>query len=176
MASTPRPLSAPDIAARLRARFGDELLEADEQHGHAVVRVTAPRYHETVAFLRDDPELAFDFCDFVTVVDRQDDGFEIVTHVASTTHHHGARVKVLLPREAPVIATISDLYPTADWHERECMEMFGIDVVGHPEPVKLLLPEQFEGFPMRKDFALMSRVAKPWPGAAEGEGEEDEEE
>ena len=53
--------------------------------------------------------------------------------------------------------------------------MFGVEMTGHPEPVKLLLPEQFEGHPMRKDFVLMSRQAKPWPGAAEGE-EEDEEE
>ena len=174
MASTPHPLPVPEVASRLRARFGDEVLEVEDQFGHAVARVTGPRYHEVIAFLRDDPGLACDYCDFVTVVDRQEEGFEIVTHLASTTLRHNVRVKVLLPREAPAIATISDLYPTADWHERECMEMFGVDVVGHPEPVKLLLPEQFEGFPMRKDFALMTRVAKPWPGAAEGEGEEDE--
>ncbi|MFM7718715.1 MAG: NADH-quinone oxidoreductase subunit C [Actinomycetota bacterium] len=151
-------------------------MDVADQFGHAVARVTAPRYHEVVAFARDDADLACDYCDFVTVVDRQEEGFEVVTHLASTTRRHSVRLKVLLPREAPAVATISDLYPTADWHERECMEMFGIDVVGHPEPVKLLLPEPFEGHPLRKDFALMSRVAKPWPGAAEGEGEEDEEE
>ena len=174
MASTPRPLPPPEIGSRLRARFGDDVPVVDEVAGHAVATVTPGRYHDVVAFARDDADLSFDYCDFVTVVDLRDEGFEVVTHLASTTRPHNLRLKVRLPREAPSIATISDLYPTADWHERECMEMFGIEVAGHPEPVKLLLPEPFEGHPMRKDFVLMSRVAKPWPGAAEGEDEEEE--
>jgi Ni,Fe-hydrogenase III component G len=58
--------------------------------------------------------------------------------------------------------------------ERETSEMFGVTFEGHPLPVKLLLPEPFEGHPLRKDFPLMSREAKPWPGAAEGEEEEEE--
>jgi NADH-quinone oxidoreductase subunit C len=62
------------------------------------------------------------------------------------------------------VPTISDLYPGANWHERETWELFGIGFEGHPQLVKLLLPEQFEGHPLRKDFKLMTRVAKPWPG------------
>jgi NADH-quinone oxidoreductase subunit C len=99
----------------------------------------------------------------------------VVTELISTEHHHDVRVKVALPHDDPVCPTISDLYPTCDWHERETMEMFGIRFEGHPRPVKLLLAEPFEGYPLRKDFPLMSREVKPWPGAAEGEEEEDEE-
>jgi NADH-quinone oxidoreductase subunit C len=102
-------------------------------------------------------------------------GFEVVTHLFSNAHHHNVRIKVALPHDQPVCATISDLYATADWHERETLEMFGIRFEGHPNPVKLLLSEPFEGQPLRKDFPLMSREAKPWPGAVEGEDLEDEE-
>lgn len=174
MAGSPRPLPVPEIGSRLRARFGDDVLSLEDQHGHAVASVTAGAYRDLVAFVRDDADLACDYCDFVTVVDHGEGGFEIVTHLASTTRRHSVRLKVTLPREEPTIPTISDLFPTANWHERECMEMFGVVVADHPEPVKLLLPEPFEGHPMRKDFVLMSRVAKPWPGAAEGEEGEEE--
>ena len=84
-------------------------------------------------------------------------------------------MKVRLPATDPVCPTISDLFPTCDWHERETMEMFGIRFEGHPHPVRLLLAEPFEGFPLRKDFPLMSREVKPWPGVPEGEEVEEDE-
>ena len=175
MASSARPLPPPDVEARLRAQFGDDVVAFEEQHGHAVATVETTRYREIVTFLRDEPELACDYCDFATGVDRgPEGGFEVVTHLFSTTHHHNVRVKVNLPHEEPVCPTISDIFPAANWHERETAEMFGIAFEGHPQPVKLLLSEPFEGHPLRKDFPLMTREAKPWPGAAEGEEAEEE--
>ncbi|MBN2840666.1 MAG: NADH-quinone oxidoreductase subunit C [Coriobacteriia bacterium] len=126
-------------------------------------------------FLRDEPDFACDYCDFTAGVDRGEAGIEIVTHVFSTSHKHNVRVKVVLPPDRLVCPTISDIYPTANWHERETMEMFGVTFDNHPMPVRLLLAEAFEGNPLRKDFELMSRVVKPWPGAVEGEEEEEEE-
>jgi NADH:ubiquinone oxidoreductase subunit C len=158
-------LAFDDAASRLRARFGDDLLDVAEQHGHLAVSVTPARYHDLCRFVRDEPEFDCDYADFTTGVDRGDQGgFEVVTHVFSTAHHHNVRVKV---------ATVSDLWATCDWHERETSEMFGIRFEGHPQPVKLLLSEPFEGHPLRKDFALMTREAKPWPGAVEGEEDDD---
>ena len=175
MASSRRPLPPPEVESRLRAQFGDDVLAFEDQLGHAVATVEPGRYRELVAFLRDEPEFACDYCDFTTGVDLgPEDGFEVVTHLFSTVHHHNVRVKVRLPHEAPVCPTISDLYLGANWHERETAEMFGIRFEGHPQPVKLLLSEPFEGHPLRKDFPLMTREAKPWPGAAEGEEEEEE--
>ncbi len=175
MASSPRPLPAPEVEARLRAQFGDDVLAFEEQHGHAVATVSAERYREIVTFLRDEPELACDYCDFTTGVDLgPEGGFEVVTHLFSTSRHHNVRVKVRLPHEEPVCPTISDIFPGANWHERETAEMFGITFEGHPQPVNLLLSEPFEGHPLRKDFPLMTREAKPWPGAVEGEEEEEE--
>lgn len=159
---------------RLRAQFGDDVLSFEDQHGHAVVTVAPARYREIATFLRDEPDLACDFCDFTTGVDFGEDGMEVVTHLFSTVHHHNVRLKVRLAASDPACPTISDIYPTANWHEREASEMFGISFEGHPQPVKLLLPEPFEGHPLRKDFPLMSREAKPWPGAVEGEEEEEE--
>jgi NADH-quinone oxidoreductase subunit C len=174
VASSP-PLPPPEFETRLRAQFGDAVLAFGENFGEPVVAITRERHHDLVKFLRDEPELGFDYCDFSSCVDYGDEGIEIVTELFSNTHHHRARVKLRLQPDDLSYPTISDVYPTADWHERENMEMFGVDVTGHPQPVKLLLPEPFEGHPLRKDFALMSRVAKPWPGAVEGEAEEDEE-
>ncbi|MFL5738375.1 MAG: NADH-quinone oxidoreductase subunit C [Actinomycetota bacterium] len=174
MASSRRPLPVPEIESRLRARFGDDIAEFSDQHGHPVATVTPERYREVARFLHDEPELALDFFDFSGGVDREDEGFEVVTHLYSTIHNHHVRVKVRLAHEEPHCPTISDIYPGANWHERETSEMFGIEFDDHPQPVKLLLPEPFEGHPLRKDFALMSREAKPWPGAVEGEEEEEE--
>jgi NADH-quinone oxidoreductase subunit C len=151
------------------------VLDVTDGFGHAVVTVGPDHLREVVRFIRDEPEFACDFCDFTSAVDRgPEGGFEVVSHFFSTTHHHNVRVKVSVPHEKPLCPTISDLFPTCNWHERETSEMFGIVFEGHPQPVKLLLSEPFEGTPLRKDFVLMSRVAKPWPGAAEGEEEEEE--
>ncbi|MET8682271.1 NADH-quinone oxidoreductase subunit C [Streptomyces sp. NPDC004647] len=81
-------------------------------------------------------------------------------------------VRTTVPHDAPALPTASGVYAGADWHERETHEMFGVDFTGHPHLVPLLLPEGFEGHPLRKDFVLAARVVKAWPGAKEpGESE-----
>jgi len=174
VASSRHPLPPPEVESRLRAQFGDDIVGFEDQFGHAVATVTAGRYREIATFLRDEPDLALDYCDFTTGVDLADRGIEIVTHLHSTVHHHNVRLKVRLAQDDPRCPTLSDIYPGANWHERETAEMFGVAFEGHPQPVKLLLPEPFEGHPLRKDFPLMTREAKPWPGAALGEEEEEE--
>ena len=169
-------LSPAEIGERLRAQFGDDITSADDRFGHAVVTVSPGRYVEVARFLRDEPDLGFDYFDFLTAVDftPKGRGFEVVFHVHSSTNNQGARVKLELPAEEPHAPSIHEVWPGANWFEREAWEMFGIGFDGHPHLVKLELPEQFDGHPLRKDFALMSREAKPWPGAAEGEEGEDE--
>ncbi len=171
MASSRSPLSPADITERLRAQFGEDVLGSEEVHGHAVVTVAPGRYQEVARFLRDEPELGFDFFDFLAGVDYtpKGGGYQVVTHLYSTRHNHHARLKIDCDAAEPRCPTLSEIYPGANWHEREAAELFGIVFDGHPHLVKLLLPEQFEGNPLRKDFALMTREAKPWPGEAEGE-------
>jgi NADH-quinone oxidoreductase subunit C len=112
-------------------------------------------------------ELACDFFDWLGAVDEQESGFTVVTHVWSTTARHGLLVRTRVSRSTPALATLVDVYPGAAWHEREAHEMFGIDFSGHPDLVALLLPDGFEGHPLRKDFVLAARVVKPWPGTVE---------
>jgi NADH-quinone oxidoreductase subunit C len=171
VASSRSQLSPSDIAERLRAQFGDDILAAEDVHGHAVVTVAPGRYQEVATFLRNEPDLDFDFFDFLAGVDYRPKGrgFEVVAHLFSTRHHHNARLKLECDPEEPHAPTLSSVWPGANWHEREAAELFGIEFEGHPHQVKLLLPEQFEGYPLRKDFPLMTREAKPWPGAVEGE-------
>ena len=170
------PLSPAEIGERLRAQFGDDVLAAEDQHGHAVVTVTPERYVEIARFLRDEPDLGFDYFDFLTAVDftPKERGYQVVVHLHSTTNNQGARLKLDLPAEGPHAPSLHELWAGANWFEREAWEMFGIGFDGHPHLVKLELPEQFEGHPLRKDFVLMSRVAKPWPGLVEGEEGEEE--
>ena len=171
MASLRKPLSPADITERLRAQFGEDILSLEEVHGHAVATVAPPRYAEVASFLRDEPELDFDFFDFLAAVDYRpkDRGFEVISHLYSTRLNHHVRLRVECDAEDPRCPTISHIWPGANWFEREAWELFGITFEGHPHLVKLVLPEQFEGHPLRKDFALMTREAKPWPGAVEGE-------
>jgi NADH-quinone oxidoreductase subunit C len=135
--------------------------------------VPAERWVEAVRFARD--ELGCDFFDWLTAVDELDEGFSVVTHLWSTGQRHGVLLRTRVAREAPALASVTGLYPGAAWHERETHEMFGVDFPGFAAAsglVPLLLAPEFEGQPLRKDFILAARVAKPWPGAKEpGESE-----
>jgi NADH-quinone oxidoreductase subunit C len=171
VASSPRPLPPPEVEKRLRAQFGDDVLTFEDQFGHSVATVTRNKYRDIARLLRDDPAFAMDYFDFLGGVDFGDDGIEIVSHLVSIRHGHQVRVKTRCAKDDLKCPTLSDIWPGANWHEREATEMFGVAFEGHPQPVKLLLSEDFEGNPLRKDFPLMSREAKPWPGASEEEDE-----
>ncbi|MFG1909061.1 NADH-quinone oxidoreductase subunit C [Kribbella sp. NPDC048928] len=114
--------------------------------------------------------VGFTFFDFLSASDELKAGFRVVTHLADFwggSHVEHVLVRTLVPREGAVLPTLSELYAGANWHERETHEMFGIGFDGHPNLITLLLPDEFEGHPLRKEFVLASRVAKPWPGAKE---------
>jgi NADH-quinone oxidoreductase subunit C len=95
--------------------------------------------------------------------------FQVFAHVQSTSKHHGVTLKTDVDDDVPSAESWTTVYPGADWHERECAEMFGIGFEGHPNLRKLYLPAEFEGHPLRKDFALLAREEKPWPGHVDDE-------
>lgn len=143
-------------------------------YGELTVQVPAAAWPQTVRAVRDDPDLAFDFFDWLSAVDELERGFSVLLHLYSTAHRHRALLRTGIPADSPRLSTVTDVFPGADWHERETHEMFGIDFAGHPDLRPLLLPDGFDGNPLRKDFVLASRVAKDWPGAPEpGEGRDD---
>ena len=148
------------------------LSEPDADSVPPTVDVTVGSWLHSLTVARD--ELGCDFFDFLSAVDNEPDGFVVVTHLVA--RHVGSVETVLLrtavPADAPVLPCGCSVYAGAGWHERETHEMFGIGFDGHEPLDPLLLPDGFEGHPLRKDFVLASRVAKQWPGAKEpGEAE-----
>jgi NADH-quinone oxidoreductase subunit C len=95
--------------------------------------------------------------------------FQVFAHVESTRTHLGFTVKTDCADDAPVVESWVPVYPGADWHEREAWEMFGVRFDGHPNLRHIYLPSAFEGHPGRKDFPLLSREVKPWPGLVDVE-------
>ena len=113
------------------------------------------------------------FFDWLSAVDELEDGFSVVAHVADLSRHPVLHLlmRTRVPRDRAVLPSATTVYRGSSWHERETHEMFGIDFEGHPGLAPLLLPDGFEGHPLRKEFVLAARAAKPWPGAKEpGEG------
>jgi NADH-quinone oxidoreductase subunit C len=138
-------------------------------HGELSVWVPAAKWVEVGKHLRTCGRCRFDYFTFLCAVDLEADGFEIVTHVYSVPRQHHVNMKTVVPRDDGKIPSLAGVWRGANWHERETWELFGVIFEGHPHLVKLLLPTDFEGFPMRKDFLLMTREAKEWPGAKEPE-------
>ena len=149
------------------------------------VDVPAGRWHDAALTVRDDLEIACGFFDWLSAYDDPDafatddggaaeGGLAVVLHVWSVGHRHHLRLRTTVARDGGRLPTLTDVWAGASWHERETFEMFGVVFDGHPNLVPLLLPDGFEGHPLRKDFVLASRVAKPWPGAKEpGESDHD---
>ena len=94
---------------------------------------------------------------------------QLVARVSDIVRHVGVTIKADVPDDTPVMDSWSDLYAGANWHERECHEMFGIGFNGHPDLRNMYLPGDFEGHPLRKDFPLLARMIKPWPGIVDVE-------
>ncbi len=98
-----------------------------------------------------------------------DSRFQVFARLYSVTRHMGVTFKADLDDDDPRVQTWSEVYAGADWHERETWEMYGFRFDGHPNLIKLYLPGEFEGFPLRKDFPLLAREVKPWPGLVDVE-------
>ncbi|MFG3100203.1 NADH-quinone oxidoreductase subunit C [Streptomyces sp. NPDC048182] len=112
------------------------------------------------------------YFDWLSAVDEPGTGFRVAAHVAALAPVRRLLLRTTVPHEAPALPSAVGVYAGAAWHERETHEMFGVDFTDHPGLDHLLLPESFEGHPLRKDFVLAARVAKAWPGAKEpGESE-----
>jgi NADH-quinone oxidoreductase subunit C len=94
---------------------------------------------------------------------------QVFAHVESTRRHWGVTLKTDVDERDPHAESWVTTYPGADWHERECWEMYGVAFDGHPSLRHLYLPSEFEGHPLRKDYPLLARIVKPWPGLVDVE-------
>ena len=130
------------------------------------VFVPADRVVEIAQALRDRPELRFQFLAELTAVDvwPREPRFELIYLLVSLEHRLRLRMKVRLPGADPHVATVSGVWPAANWLEREIWDMFGIAFDGHPDPRRLLMPEDWEGYPARKDYPVQIQM-KPESGS-----------
>ncbi|MGW4472984.1 NADH-quinone oxidoreductase subunit C [Nonomuraea sp. NPDC004354] len=147
----------------LSAHFGDRA-RLSESWGERTVDVAPADWIELLTFCRD---TGYEFFDWLTGVDEPPDAFGIVAHVYNPSTRDRLLLRTTVSRADPRLPSAVGVYRGANWHERETFEMFGVVFEEHPYLVPLLLPDGFEGHPLRKDFVLAARVAKPWPGAKE---------
>jgi NADH-quinone oxidoreductase subunit C len=145
-------LIAAELGDRLRSRYPDVIVVRSE----ATVLVAREELLDLLAELGEDEDLSFDLLVSVTATDfpGRRPRFWVSYELYSTTHRHRLRVKVGLDEDDARVPSVVGLYPTADWHERETYDFFGIDFEGHPDLRRILLPEGWEGWPLRKDEEL----------------------
>jgi NADH-quinone oxidoreductase subunit C len=162
-----------EIGAHLVALLGDDAT-SETTFGQVTVDVPAERWVDAATAVRDDERIACGYFDWLSAYDAGDAGMAVVAHLWSTRHRHHLLLRTHVAREGGRLASLTGVWAGANWHERETYEMFGVVFDGHPNLAPLLLPEGFEGHPLRKEFVLASRVAKAWPGAKEpGESDHD---
>lgn len=116
--------------------------------------VDAGKINAVCFFLRDEESLQFDFMSCLSGVDYDNDNLAVVYHLYSYPHNHKIVLKVIVPKSNPKVQTVSDVWLTADWHEREAYDLLGIEFEGHPDLRRILLPEDWEGHPLRKDYKV----------------------
>jgi len=160
-------VDAEALRDHLVAELGEDAVTPEISFGLLTVTVAGGDWRRVAELVRRDMDLSCNFFDFLCGVDEEAAGIGVVLHVYSTSHRHHVQVRSVVPRDGGHLPTVHDLWAGADWHERETAELFGVVFDGHPNLAKLLLPEEFEGFPLRKEFALMAREAKIWPGGKE---------
>lgn len=135
--------------------FASRILKTDEAGLQPWIQIDPLWIEDILYFLRDEKDLAFDSLACLSGVD-YGAGKElgVVYHLTSMTHKHWLVVKVMLPRENPVVPTIEHVYKAANWHEREAFDLYGIRFEFHPDLRRILLPDDWEGHPLRKDYQV----------------------
>ncbi len=149
-----RPLPGNDVLRALFEQFADITWESS--HGQDVARVPNPLWAE---FGRAAQDAGFEVCVDVTVVDwmrQRPERFEIVANLLSMQHRLRLRMLTTAPREEPTVASLEPIWPGVDFAEREAYDMFGVVFEGHPDLTRILMPDEWEGHPLRKDFGVGS--------------------
>jgi len=168
-----------EIEEAVRERFGDAVTEAAMFRGDLGLSVRRDAIHDVCLFLRDAPELRFNYLSTVTAVDYLNLGrlprFDVVYHLLSLEFCHRVRLKAAVPDDDLHVRSIFDVWPGADWYERETYDMFGIVFDGHPSLSRIMMPDDWQGHPLRKDFPVggaksfyFKRDTQPFAGEPPG--------
>jgi NADH-quinone oxidoreductase subunit C len=151
----PADLTAPAFIAALDAAVPGAVAQVSYWVGDWTIIVPLSHLPGALRYLRDAADAAFDLCSDVTATDwpLRPERFDVVYCLYSTRHRHRIRVKARAGELDPV-PSVTDLWPAANWLEREIYDMFGVNITGHPDRRRILLPDDWQGFPQRKDYPL----------------------
>ncbi len=144
-----------EIAARLQGSFAEAVLEVKAEGViDPFVKVAAMKVHDIALVLRDDPDFRFDYLNCLSGMDYGKETLGVVYHLSSMVHGHKLTLKTDVPTADAKVPSVSSIWPTANWHEREVWDMFGIVFMNHPDLRRILLPDDYPGHPLRKDFKV----------------------
>lgn len=143
-----------ELKSLLESEIKDLVITEREQSTPAALEVPADRLKEVMNFLHQDDRCYFDMLSCLTGVDLGEEAnkMEVIYHLNSIPKGMSIAILVQMEREKPTISTVSDIWRTADWHERETYDLLGIHFEGHPDLRRILLPNDWEGHPLRKDY------------------------
>lgn len=166
-------MSGQAFVDQLKQKFGDKITDANLENIDPWIVVTPEGIVEVCKYLKEEPSLAFDYLNSVTAVDylHTDEKkaakadwqphLQVVYHLFSMKHKHSLVLKVMLPRwkddvegDIPAVPSVAEVWATADWHEREVYDLLGVNFTGHPNMRRILCPEDWVGYPLRKDYEM----------------------
>jgi NADH-quinone oxidoreductase subunit C len=154
---------------KLREKFAAELIECHSFRGDDTALIQPDSLVPIATFLKTDPELDYDYLMDLSAVDclqlEKPHRFEVVYHLFSLSKKHRVRIKVPASSRNPEVDSVVSLWPIANWFEREVWDMFGVKFRGHPGLKRILLYEDFEGHPLRRDYPIHKRQPLVGPGA-----------
>ena len=144
------------VVQKLRDWDPQAVAEVIEFRGETTVVVPAQHVLRVAEYLASDPALRFSFLSDLTVVDRFpiEPRFELNYHLLSLDRKERLRLRVRLTGKEAAVASVTPVWPTANWHERETFDLFGVRFHGHPDLTRILLPDEWEGHPLRKDYPV----------------------
>ena len=150
-------MTMPPLAEHLPAGTFEVSAATD---GMPAIVVPAEHLVEVARILRDAPALRFIVCVDVTAADHypREPRYDLVYHLVSPERGLRLRVRVHATGPSPAVPTVSSVWPSANWQEREVIDLFGVGFTGHPDPTRLILPDEWEGHPLRKDFPVQIRL------------------
>jgi len=151
-------MTSEEIVEKCRSFLSDDLTHGEVALGDAVIHISPETLPKAAEWFKNDPELRFDYLSQISGVDYleqdREPRFEAVYELHSMEHGHSIRIRVGLDEESPVVPTVTHLWKGADFPERELFDMFGFNVTGHPNLKRLIMPEDWEGHPLLKDYPL----------------------
>jgi NADH-quinone oxidoreductase subunit C len=147
------------LTEKLKTRFGGQILSAINERDEETFTIAREGAYDFFRALRDEPDFDFNFLTDLTAVDwlERKPRFEVVYQLNSLTRGHRIRVKIGVGGHEPWVNSVVGVWGAADWLERECFDMFGIDFKGHPDLRRILMYDSFEGYPLRKDYLYNKR-------------------